>query len=136
MLQTQLADSKAKCRLLEESLRSLAHENGDQDAEANKAPKNIKRSPSSSIGGDVVVAGSSSNTTESDSSDFDEYYDTGKQYKTRKTLISLELEFFRTLYILLALRKRTFKLKQFKCFIISNYQVKLENSEFLIGGGK
>lgn len=80
MLQTQLADSKAKCRLLEESLRSLAHENGDQDADqANKAPKNIKRSPSSSIGGDVVVAGSSSNTTESDSSDFDEYYDTGKQ---------------------------------------------------------
>lgn len=97
MLQTQLADSKAKCRLLEESLRSLAHENGDHDAEANKAPKNIKRSPSSSIGGDVVVAGSSSNTTESDSSDFDEYYDTGKQYKT-KTLISLELELFFVLY--------------------------------------
>lgn len=72
-----MSESQAKCRMLEESLRAFSNENENADSDIVQ-PKHSGHSPTSSLGGElVVVNGSSSNSIESDSSDFDEYFDTG-----------------------------------------------------------
>lgn len=77
-MKCQLSEAQEKCRLLEESLRAFAHESTESEAMVNK--KQSGHSPASSLSGEIVILnGSSSNSTDSESSDFDEYFDTGEE---------------------------------------------------------
>lgn len=71
IIQSQLSDSKAKCQLLEHSLRSIVQENTEMNESKNIEEKN--ESPT------LSVENSSANSIESDSSEFDEYFDTGNE---------------------------------------------------------
>lgn len=83
LLKSQLAETRSKCELLEQSLRVIAQENLELETNKIKHPRNTKSpSPMSakeSMEDDLTnEAGPSSRVDSDNNSEFEEFFDIGK----------------------------------------------------------